>query len=928
MLFDLDQFPKDWVLTPVRDKKAYREGWPAGTSRDDIKADLMGNRANGVALILGEKTGIVAIDLDGLGASRLWAQWQEECGEAPKTVEWTSGREGRKCLIFSIPQEYWGSSQSCNYGDGDQIEIRWGNRGQTLPGSIHPETGRPYFWIHSPADTEVAIAPDWLIEKMLPDPEPQRFTTPSLPVQPRSTSIPIPIEVCMSTRDRDDLSRGVPEGGRNHAAFRIAVNAIATEEELRRLGYLTSNTAEQVYWDFCRLCGLDQDREEHRAAQATWASAIKSSRGTSLTEDALINCANAYIYRETRQTNGRYPFQRTTQSLPQGNLERPQVEQLLTCSETMDSISAVLEMQLDEISEFKELIDIESRSELKGPRFKDAVKACRSACRPALLEQEIQTFKRELDPTKRSMMKAKICGRYGISGYDFKSLLEETENREQIPSQSVFTVDELLNKEVTATSYLVPGILPRGEMVILAALPKVGKTLFAFDLAHAVLSGGTFLGEKVEMGKVLLICSDQSERSTQIRLRLRGTGDIDGVSDRFRFMSYLDVEDLSTLQVTLDWFRPDLVVIDSLTSISQNSSVSENDASFVKPFIKMRDLIQSYGASSVLIHHENKSREQIGAGKVAGSSRLVSIPYAIWQLKGTINKEGDVEGDSRYLKITPRGGERITLSLDIKPKDQWLDGIYEFKGELGIDDETRSYGDRILQLLKKFSPRGLEISEIEQHLNLSKSSIYKPLDRLEDRRIVGRRRSTSDRRKWVYYVESDKPSEVTQNVGELNPKTTPRLSNNDETVQQPKSYTYQGLQESNGNRDGYPHGDTPLPSERAMSSWTPTQEIDGDGANLPLNGQLPSNGGVASCEMETREEDASSTPIHYNYSEMSSMSAGVFVRALLKCSCREEVDEIKFGINALYGKAGQDKVARSMSKEQRRYLKSLPAQLN
>jgi hypothetical protein len=54
-----------------------------------------------------------------------------------------------------------------------------------------------------------------------------------------------------------------------------------------------------------------------------------------------------------------------------------------------------------------------------------------------------------------------------------------------------------------------------------------------------------------------------------------------------------------------------------------------------------------------------------------------------------------------------------------------------------------------LELLRKYSPRGLEYQEIDRYLNVGKS-LYTVLDRLEDRQLITKRRSKTDTRRWVY----------------------------------------------------------------------------------------------------------------------------------------------------------------------------------
>jgi hypothetical protein len=89
--------------------------------------------------------------------------------------------------------------------------------------------------------------------------------------------------------------------------------------------------------------------------------------------------------------------------------------------------------------------------------------------------------------------------------------------------------------------------------------------------------------------------------------------------------------------------------------------------------------------------------------------------------------------------------------LEINPKGLWASqGIFSFVGEFGDESgEKRTQGERVLDLLRKFSPRGLEYQEIDRYLNVGKS-LYTVLDRLEDRQLITKRRSKTDARRWVY----------------------------------------------------------------------------------------------------------------------------------------------------------------------------------
>lgn len=370
------------------------------------------------------------------------------------------------------------------------------------------------------------------------------------------------------------------------------------------------------------------------------------------------------------------------------------------------------------------------------------------------LRLEIQALLKESDPIRRLRLRGEICSSYRISSKDLAELLKHLERAQSTPKQHVFSAGEFLAQESEALSWLVPGLLPVGETLLLAAQAKAGKTNLATDVLYAVLSGGQILGERAKRGKALFISTDESANTTRRRLRQRGIDLIDGWENNLRLMTHLDINDLSTLEAELESFRPQLVVIDSLTSICLDIGVSEKDPEFARYIYRLKQVLSRYGSSCLLIHHENKDEFAKGINQIAGSARIPAATWGIWQLKAVDpNNENDPR---RMLKIKPREGESTTLNLEMNPRAVWSDrGIFEFHGELG--DETgqkRTQADRVLSLLKSYAPRGLEYEEINNHLQIGKG-LYTVLDRLEDRGIVTKRRSAANPRRWVYALPNE-----------------------------------------------------------------------------------------------------------------------------------------------------------------------------
>ena len=118
---------------------------------------------------------LMAVDQDGPSAISQIAELSSR-NPLPKTVAFASGRAGRCQYLFLVPERYRDSLKTKKIktgvigddGKGEQLEFRWKNLQSVLPPSVHPTTGS-YHWVEGCAieETEIALAPDWIIQQML-----------------------------------------------------------------------------------------------------------------------------------------------------------------------------------------------------------------------------------------------------------------------------------------------------------------------------------------------------------------------------------------------------------------------------------------------------------------------------------------------------------------------------------------------------------------------------------------------------------------------------------------------------------------------------------------------------------------------------------------------------------------------------------------
>ena len=449
----------------------------------------------------------------------------------------------------------------------------------------------------------------------------------------------------------------------------------------------------------------------------------------------------------------------------------PSQFKILTIAEAVNQARTLLQNIEDEIELNIALEELRTRTKISSYAWKnDFIKPLKKEIKKERLVLEIQAFLQEPDPVNRIYLKQSICGNYSVNNKDFEFLVNHTEQKNQTPEQIVFDGDEFFDLPDEEEEWLIPSLLPKGEMMLLTALPKVGKSLLASDIVYAVLTGEKVLGEEAVKSKVLYVGSDESRSSLKRRMRARGIDLIPNKKEKLKIVTYLDLTDTARLEKELEDFRPDLVIIDSLTSTTLNLGVSEKDAEFAKPIYRLKDLLKKYNCASVLIHHENKNKEAKGICKVSGSARITAAVWGIAQMTGSdgqlIEKNQDLvkNANHRILSLSPREGEKVTFNLNINPKDLWGEqGIFEFLGE--ADDpkgEKKTQGDQVIELLKtKQVP--LEYGEVDEYLGIGRS-LYTVLDRLVDRKLITKRRSHNNPKRFVYLISNQSQEETIKNV--------------------------------------------------------------------------------------------------------------------------------------------------------------------
>jgi hypothetical protein len=442
----------------------------------------------------------------------------------------------------------------------------------------------------------------------------------------------------------------------------------------------------------------------------------------------------------------------------------------LSMREAAEEAREILRSERDELTTNIKLEEVRQKTGMGDYAWEHKI------IKPLKRDMDAERFKLELlsllqmsDPVERCRQIALLAPKYSMGAGTIKEAMALMKQRTQAPEVEDLTFEDVFDSESEAMDWLVPGLLPVGETVLLCALPKVGKSKLAIDLAFSVATGESrFLGQETKQGKVLLITPDASKQSLKQELTKRGFRKQD--SPNLHIFPRWTIDQMAVLEAKLENFRPDLVVIDSLKKITVGQEISENSDEFANNIIALNDMLSRYRASGILVHHANKSNDAIGVERVRGSTAIVGSCWGTWMLERIPKKDPnnakrmivDPKDPKRIFTATSRDAEGTTLNIEFNVENN----SWEFMGEVGIDEQEAkqqsTYQERILKVLldNQRSLSGPEIMELMGIGREQRNSVYTVLGRMENKRLINSRPAPGDKRFNLYSLSAPKSNDA------------------------------------------------------------------------------------------------------------------------------------------------------------------------
>jgi hypothetical protein len=276
----------------------------------------------------------------------------------------------------------------------------------------------------------------------------------------------------------------------------------------------------------------------------------------------------------------------------------------------------------------------------------------------------------------------------------------------------IITGDDIFFSEDIPINWAIENILPEG-MCIIAALPKIGKSWLALQIAIAVENELEVLGFKAKPGRALYCAYEDNKKRIKRRFKTMGVKAEDK-RPNFIFKSEKLTEGLE--EQIEDWIKetPDarLVVIDTYVRAlptKARKTFKERYEIDSQQLSELQRLSLEYNITIIIIHHTTKGKQDDTFNEISGSVGVQAIADTLW----VISSDRKTGKDS-ILNITGRDIESTAYQIGLDVNCRWLN-----KGRPGENLESEDE-KQIIKAIKELNQEdGSYPRDVVAHLKLT-----------------------------------------------------------------------------------------------------------------------------------------------------------------------------------------------------------------
>lgn len=297
----------------------------------------------------------------------------------------------------------------------------------------------------------------------------------------------------------------------------------------------------------------------------------------------------------------------------------------------------------------------------------------------------------------------------------------------------MFSADWLMAQTFPPVEYVVPGLIPEGLSLLVAA-PKIGKSWMALGLGVAAASGGHAFGHlPVDQRPVLYLALEDGKTRLQGRLRSLG---VTHAPSSLHFITTLAAG--TTLATIAEFVQTHaehhpLIVLDTLGKAMPPALA--NETTYARDYRltgALKGVVdRSPGSSLLCVHHTRKAETSDFLEAVSGTNGIAGAADTIMVLRR------DREASSAILQVTSRDAREGSYGLSLDDTGTWtLSGttLEEAATAAHTSAQTQGVGDRMAELVTFVNrhPEGVRRADVASALGLSPGDAGRYLTRAHD----------------------------------------------------------------------------------------------------------------------------------------------------------------------------------------------------
>lgn len=303
------------------------------------------------------------------------------------------------------------------------------------------------------------------------------------------------------------------------------------------------------------------------------------------------------------------------------------------------------------------------------------------------------------------------------------------------PLDTMFTAHEVLSTTYPPVEFTIPGLIPEG-LTLLVAAPKIGKSWFVLGLAAACVTGGYALGSiRVEQRPVLYLALEDGHR--RLKSRLNKLGIYEPAPEYYKFCLVVDLGP-STVQMMIGEFLKEhgsqkpLIILDTLGRARGVHTGNDAYGKDYNDMARLKRCVDEYpGSSLIVVHHTNKrGGDEDFLGAISGTQGLAGAADST-----LVIRRDRGQGQAR-LQVTSREVQEGEYAIRFDNGQWFLVGatLEEAAAAAVQSEQVGALGDvqtRILEHFNKY-PEPQSIAQVASALNEDRDKVGTYIRRLHE----------------------------------------------------------------------------------------------------------------------------------------------------------------------------------------------------